>query len=261
VNQDRDKVLDAERILGVKTNASVTEIRERYRFLAHAYHPDKFASESQKKAAEQEFKKIAEAYQTLLKDSESKLDSRNYHSEDETKSAGEAEHRKNASTQKKDTKLGGWSRTWLVISIVWVGICAAFCYLMINDIGVAYVSKAEQLVIFDQTRKPVGIFEASIEESDKQIMDTTIEMTFENVQPKVRAESFVFRVQSSTEDSVIVEFIDRFADKQQHFALEKQQKRIIAYIRNGILSALGLPLLLLLVGKTIAWIVSGFRRN
>ena len=245
----------------MKTNASVTEIRERYRFLAHAYHPDKFASESQKKAAEQEFKKIAEAYQTLLKDSESKLDSRNYHSEDETKSAGEAEHRKNASTQKKDTKLGGWSRIWIFISIIWVGFVSVACYIIINDHNVTYVSRAEQLAIFDQTDKPLGVVAS---EEDKAIKYVSIKLPFDDgfIEHGMRGENFRFFVPTSEyEKIIIIDVCDRFLDNCEQFASEKRQKQITEYIRYGILLALGLPLLLLLVGKTIAWIVSGFRRN
>jgi hypothetical protein len=52
-------------ILGVPPNATIDEIKERYRFLAHAYHPDKFANDRQKSHATEEFKRINEAYQTL----------------------------------------------------------------------------------------------------------------------------------------------------------------------------------------------------
>jgi hypothetical protein len=52
-------------IFGVTPNASPEEIKERYRFLAHAYHPDKFVSEQHRQRAEQQFKEINEAYETL----------------------------------------------------------------------------------------------------------------------------------------------------------------------------------------------------
>lgn len=52
-------------ILGVSTNASIKEIKERFRFLAQAYHPDKFANAEHKAQAEEQFKKINEAYQIL----------------------------------------------------------------------------------------------------------------------------------------------------------------------------------------------------
>ena len=52
-------------ILGIDPAATAAEIRERFRFLSHAYHPDKFATIPQRKAAEREFKRINEAYQVL----------------------------------------------------------------------------------------------------------------------------------------------------------------------------------------------------
>ena len=260
MNRDRDKVLAAERILGVKTNASVTEIKERYRFLAQAYHPDKFASESQKKAAEQEFKKIDEAYQTLLKDSESKRDFRNYNTEDKPESAGEAEHRSNSSTQEKDTKLGGWSRIWIFISIIWVGFVSVACYIIINDHNVTYVSRAEQLAIFDQTDKPLGVVTS---EEDKAIKYMSIEFPFDGPsEDGWRGENFrMFVPTSGYEEIIIKDVCKQFVDNVGQFASEKRQKQITEYIRYGILWALGLPLLLFLLGKSIAWIGFGFRKS
>ena len=52
-------------ILGVSPTATSEEINERFRFLAQAYHPDKFSAEKQKRQAEEEFKKFNEAYQVL----------------------------------------------------------------------------------------------------------------------------------------------------------------------------------------------------
>ncbi len=51
--------------LGVAHQASQTEIKERFRFLANAYHPDKFVSTDHKANAESEFKKISAAYHVL----------------------------------------------------------------------------------------------------------------------------------------------------------------------------------------------------
>ena len=53
-------------ILGVANNATTDEIKERFRFLAQAFHPDKFATSKQKKSAENQFIKISEAYQILV---------------------------------------------------------------------------------------------------------------------------------------------------------------------------------------------------
>lgn len=55
------------KVLGVDKNASADEIKKAYRKLAIQYHPDKHIndSEADKKAAEEKFKEIAEAYDTL----------------------------------------------------------------------------------------------------------------------------------------------------------------------------------------------------
>lgn len=53
--------------LGVPENATQDEIKKAYRALAMKWHPDRWAtaSEEEKKKAEDEFKKVAEAYDTL----------------------------------------------------------------------------------------------------------------------------------------------------------------------------------------------------
>lgn len=56
-------------ILGVLPSASVEEIKERYRFLVKAYHPDRFAAEKEKAQASKEMQLINEAY-SVLSDSE-----------------------------------------------------------------------------------------------------------------------------------------------------------------------------------------------
>lgn len=52
-------------ILGVKPEASLDEIRERYRFLAMAYHPDRFPNPAMRQSAEAEMKRINMAYSIL----------------------------------------------------------------------------------------------------------------------------------------------------------------------------------------------------
>ncbi|MCE9645152.1 MAG: DnaJ domain-containing protein [Chloroflexi bacterium] len=52
-------------VLGIEPDANPEMLQERFRFLAQAYHPDKFASPKQKLLAEEEFKKINNAYQVL----------------------------------------------------------------------------------------------------------------------------------------------------------------------------------------------------
>jgi len=50
-------------ILGVNRNAGIDEIKKAYRKLALKYHPDR--NPSDKKKAEEQFKKISEAYAVL----------------------------------------------------------------------------------------------------------------------------------------------------------------------------------------------------
>lgn len=52
-------------ILEVPTNASIDKIREQYRLMAHAWHPDKFPTPDQKAIATEKMQQINEAYETL----------------------------------------------------------------------------------------------------------------------------------------------------------------------------------------------------
>ena len=56
---------DLYSIISVSPNATADEIKQRFRFLAQAYHPDKFASDEHRKQAEEQFKSISAAYQIL----------------------------------------------------------------------------------------------------------------------------------------------------------------------------------------------------
>lgn len=51
--------------LGISGSASTDEVRQRYRFLAQAYHPDKFPDPRHKDEAEKAFKEVQEAYRIL----------------------------------------------------------------------------------------------------------------------------------------------------------------------------------------------------
>ncbi len=51
--------------MGLSNFATKEEIIARYKFLVHAYHPDKFPNENFKNLAQEEFIRIEEAYQTL----------------------------------------------------------------------------------------------------------------------------------------------------------------------------------------------------
>ncbi len=52
-------------VLGVAPDATPDEIKARFRYLAQAYHPDKFSSDGHRQAAEEDFKRINEACQVL----------------------------------------------------------------------------------------------------------------------------------------------------------------------------------------------------
>jgi curved DNA-binding protein CbpA len=57
--------IDFYAVLGVSPTATSAEIKSRYRFLSHAYHPDKFGTDAHRQTAELEFKRINEAYRIL----------------------------------------------------------------------------------------------------------------------------------------------------------------------------------------------------
>ncbi len=56
---------DYYEVLGISPQATKEEVKERFRFLSHAYHPDKFATSSQREQAEELFKLKSEAYKVL----------------------------------------------------------------------------------------------------------------------------------------------------------------------------------------------------
>ncbi len=56
---------DYYKVLGVSPHASKEDVKERFKFLSHAFHPDKFATPSQRKQAEELLKIKSEAYQIL----------------------------------------------------------------------------------------------------------------------------------------------------------------------------------------------------
>ena len=56
---------DYYKILELQSNATFEQIKSQYRFLSHAWHPDKFPSEELKAKAEEKIKDINEAYSVL----------------------------------------------------------------------------------------------------------------------------------------------------------------------------------------------------
>jgi hypothetical protein len=56
---------DYYKILEISPKASINEIKEQYRFLIQAWHPDKFVNPAQKAKAEEKTKEINEAYTIL----------------------------------------------------------------------------------------------------------------------------------------------------------------------------------------------------
>jgi uncharacterized membrane protein YhaH (DUF805 family) len=56
---------DLYEVLGVPATASTAEIKSRYRYLCHAFHPDKFTADAHRQAAENDFKRINAAYEIL----------------------------------------------------------------------------------------------------------------------------------------------------------------------------------------------------
>ncbi|MEI6290457.1 MAG: SUMF1/EgtB/PvdO family nonheme iron enzyme [Chloroflexota bacterium] len=60
-------MIDYYQVLEVSPNAAPAQIKEQYRLLVQAWHPDKFASESSRTRAEEKLKLINEAY-AVLKD-------------------------------------------------------------------------------------------------------------------------------------------------------------------------------------------------
>lgn len=80
---------DYYQILGVSPDADAEEIRRRYRFLAKAYHPDRYTDLETKAEAEKEMQRINEAYAVL-----SNLDKRAVYDRqmDQTTEQGEGSH-------------------------------------------------------------------------------------------------------------------------------------------------------------------------
>jgi curved DNA-binding protein CbpA len=69
---------DYYQILGVKSDVTLEELKRRYRFLAQAYHPDRFNTLEAKAEAENDMKRINAAYDVLSNPSKRTEYDRNY---------------------------------------------------------------------------------------------------------------------------------------------------------------------------------------
>ena len=63
--------MDPYKVLGVSRDASDEEIKKAYRQLSRRYHPDTNINNPNREAAEEEFKRIQQAYAQIMKDRES----------------------------------------------------------------------------------------------------------------------------------------------------------------------------------------------
>lgn len=88
-------------VLGVPCSATTLQIKMRYRFLCHAYHPDKFGQAEHKATAEGEFRRINEAY-VLLCDAEMRRQYDTSHSSFESEPICQSSQKSKA-TENSDT--------------------------------------------------------------------------------------------------------------------------------------------------------------
>ena len=61
---------DPYKVLGVSTSATDDEIKRAYRELSRKYHPDSYANNPLSDLAEEKFKEVQEAYNTIMKERE-----------------------------------------------------------------------------------------------------------------------------------------------------------------------------------------------
>jgi curved DNA-binding protein CbpA len=110
-------------ILGIDPAATAAEIKERFRFLSHAYHPDKFATIPQREAAEREFKRINEAYQVLSDPIQKASYDRERTKRATTESAASPRSPSNSSTGSKVSEIenaGSVFLLWLIAAMMLV---------------------------------------------------------------------------------------------------------------------------------------------
>lgn len=73
--------MDPYQELGLTSDATKDQVKQRYRELAKKFHPDRFRkkSESERATAEEKFKKIQEAYQIIVEGPRQSQESRNFY--------------------------------------------------------------------------------------------------------------------------------------------------------------------------------------
>jgi len=61
-----EEIDEARRLFGLDESATLKEIKEAYRRLAHKYHPDKYGSPEEKEKNEEIFKSVSRAHDILM---------------------------------------------------------------------------------------------------------------------------------------------------------------------------------------------------
>lgn len=133
---------DLYKLLGISSNATNEEIKQRFRYLAQAYHPDKFASDKDKKQAEEDFKKISAAYQVLSNpDKRARYDRERFSSEIPHQQKTQKDQRPGAQSYVRTTSATGvssqQSKSKASKYLFWIGIsflaiCGAMSVLIIG---------------------------------------------------------------------------------------------------------------------------------
>jgi hypothetical protein len=159
---------DLYNLLGVPPTATNEEIKQRFRYLAQAYHPDKFSSYRDKKQAEEDFKKISAAYQILSNpEKRASYDRERFPSGIPYQQKTQKSHYKNApsyvrttaSTKEKSSqKSKPKARNYLIwIGISLLAICVVISVLVIGLSLLSYPASQSNSAIPQKTKTPKPI--------------------------------------------------------------------------------------------------------
>jgi hypothetical protein len=136
-------------------------------------------------------------------------------------------------------KLNGWYRLWVVISVLWLGICAAIYW---DSFSLLYENKTAKFELTNPSN-----------EIEKRVVRVVF--------PKNAAESEI----GEYIDKIVAEYGDHAyskvpdsSDVPYRSYVSKERPKLIKYF--SILVALPIVALLLL-GLAISWVVSGFRKK